>query len=114
MRAGIEPATGGGKGAYPALLRAAVIQRSSVTTAMPATASPRIGQSFSAAPPPGDQHDVGGEAPPHARGMAVAALRRTLVKMLAMRLPHPLAAQQPARQGDRRIGEEIERQDQRG
>ena len=37
---------------------------------------------------------------------------RLLIKMLAVRLPDPLTAQQPPEKSDRRVGKEIERQNQ--
>src|SRR5882757_7377372 len=43
-------------------------------------------------PAAADQHQVRRDDPPHDRGMAEPALGRALVEMLAMRLPHPLAA----------------------
>ena len=45
--------------------------------------------------------------------MAEPALHRALIEMLPVRLPHPLAAGEAAQQGNRRVGEEVERQDQR-
>ena len=46
-------------------------------------------------------------------GMSEAAPHRLLIEMLAMRQPDPLAAREAAQQCDRRVGEEIQRQDQR-
>ncbi len=60
-----------------------------------------------------DQDHVRGDYPPHDGGMAEAAPHGLLIEMLAVRQPDALAAGEAAQQRDRRVGQEIERQDQR-
>src|ERR1700730_1117535 len=64
-------------------------------------------------PAAADQHEVGGDHPLDDGRVAKASANSLLVEMLAMRLPDALAAQQPPRERDRRIGNKVERQDQR-
>src|ERR1700720_3249892 len=60
-------------------------------------------------PAAADQHEIGGDHPLDHGRVAKAAANSLLVEMLAMCLPDALAAEQAAREGDRRIGKEVER-----
>src|SRR6267154_6374577 len=60
-----------------------------------------------------DQQDVGNKHSLDHGGVAETASHRLLVIMLTMRLPYTLATQQPASEGDRRIGEIVKRQYER-
>src|SRR5438477_9836304 len=61
-------------------------------------------------PAAADQHQIGGDYPPDHGRMAEAATHSLLIEMLAVRLPHALATQEAAAEGNRRIGKKVERQ----
>src|SRR5271168_2447708 len=64
-------------------------------------------------PAAADKREIGGDHPLDHGRMAETATHGLLVEMLAVREPDALAAEQTARERNRRVGEEVERQDQR-